>query len=93
MFIIQIFFTAVAVILFLFNFWKKLKDDYTQNQIFTSGFYVLLGIGVGNIISVNFLPEWWFWASFSGGVLGLVIGILRFSLKIFETLDSAIGRV
>lgn len=91
LFVIQVFFTAIAVSLFLFNFWKKLKDDYTQNQIFTTGFYILLGLGVGNIISNSFLPVWWFWMSLAGGLVGLMIGFFRFSLRIIETLDAAIG--
>jgi hypothetical protein len=88
MFIVQVFFTVITVLLALFNFWKKLKEDYTQNQIFTTGFYILLGIGVSNIIAVNFLPMWWFWLCLGGGISGLAIGKFRFSLRILEALDA-----
>lgn len=90
MFIIHLFFTCVAAILFMFQFWKKLKDDYTQNQIFTSGFYILLAIGAGNIISLNFLPAWWFWMSLLGGTFGLAAGVVRYKLKLFEAIDATV---
>lgn len=91
MFIIQVFFTLITVLLFLFSFWKKLKEDYTQNQIFTTGFYILLGIGAGNIIAVNLLPAWWFWLSLTGGVIGLIIGKIKFSLRILEAIDAFVS--
>ncbi len=78
----------LASILFLFLFWTRLKEDYTQNQIFTTGFYVLLGIGSGNILAVNFFRDWWLWSGFLGGVIGLLLGIRRFRLRFFETLEA-----
>ncbi|KKQ98509.1 MAG: hypothetical protein UT24_C0009G0009 [Candidatus Woesebacteria bacterium GW2011_GWB1_39_12] len=88
--ILRIVFSFIAVIIFLFLFWRRLKEDYTQNQIFTTAFYILLGFSLGGIISDNFAPSWWFWISFLGGSLGIFIGILRFNLRIFETIEAGI---
>jgi hypothetical protein len=74
----------------LFFFWKKLKEDYTQTQIFTSGFYILLAVACGSIISDNTQEDWWFWFSLLGGALWVLVGILRFRLKVFETIDTSV---
>jgi hypothetical protein len=66
----------------------RLREDYTQNQIFTTGFWVLVGIGCGNILADNFFSDWWFLAGLVGGVLGLLAGIRRFRLRFFETLEA-----
>jgi hypothetical protein len=65
-----------------------LREDYTRNQIFTTGFYSLFAMGCGNILADNFLPGWWFWLGFIGGFLGLSLGIWRFRLRFFETLEA-----
>ncbi|KKQ51689.1 MAG: hypothetical protein UT19_C0012G0009 [Candidatus Woesebacteria bacterium GW2011_GWB1_39_10b] len=80
----------MAVILFLFLFWRRLKEDYTQNQIFTTAFYTLLGFSLGSIVSDNFAPDWWFWTSFLGGSLGIFVGTIRFNLRVFEALEAGI---
>ncbi len=88
--IINILVSIVSALLFLYVFWTRLKEDYTQNQIFTAGFYVLLGIACGSILADNSFSELWFWASFAGGVIGLALGIWRFRLRFFETLEAAV---
>ncbi len=78
----------LSSLLFLFVFWTRLKEDYTQNQIFTTGFYVLLGMGCGNILADNYFGLWWFWTGLAGGVLGLVMGIRHFRLRVFEAMEA-----
>ncbi len=86
--ILDFLITLLTVFLFLFIFWLRLKDDYTQNQIFTTGFYVLLGIGIGNILAIKFMRDFWFWLGFFGGFLGLIYGVSHFRLRFFEALES-----
>lgn len=86
--LIDIIFTFVAAVAYLFFFWKKLKEDYTQNQIFTTGFYCLSGVAFSSIMADNFAPNWWFWASLLGSFAGMVLGLLRFKLRFFETLEA-----
>lgn len=84
--IIQIF----AILIFLFFFWRKLKDDYIQDQIFSTAFYVILISIFFILLSKFLLPKWWFWFGFLGFLIGLMIGISRFKLRIYETFDAAI---
>jgi hypothetical protein len=86
--IFRTFFTALAVLSFLFFFWKKLKDDYSSHQIFTLGFYSLTGLIIGFIISRYSLENYWFWISMIGSFAGLLIGSLRFKMKFFEIFEA-----
>lgn len=86
--IIDILITLFSALFFLYIYWSRLKEDYTQNQIFTSGIYILIGIGAGRILANNFFDAWWFWAAFAGGLIGFIIGISRIHMKIIETLEA-----
>ena len=82
--------TILGIIIFLFIFWKRLKEDYSSEIIFKSATYILVGIGVGCAIASNFFPLWFFWASFFGGLVGFSFAILRFRVKFYETLEAFI---
>ena len=86
----NIFFNILAAVVFLFIFWKKLKEDYIPNQIFSAAFSAILGVLLANILIFNFFPSWWFWASLIGFCAGLTISIYRFKLRFFEVLDSSV---
>lgn len=79
----------VGLIIFLFIFWKRLKEDYLPNQIFSTFFSILFFMLLTYFVSINLLPTWWFWCTFLGFILGLIIGILRFKLKFYETFEAA----
>lgn len=84
-----IIFNVIGLTIFLFLFWKRLKEDYLPTQIFSSYFYMLFSILISYFLSIKFLPNWWFWITFVGFLLGLSIGLLKFKLKFFETYESA----
>lgn len=86
--ILDLLITLFSSLLFLFVFWTRLKEDYTQNQIFTTGLYILFGLGFGNLLADNLFRSWWFWTGFAGGFFGLTAGIKRFRLRFFETLEA-----
>ena len=86
--ILKVIFTAIASLFFLFFFWRKLREDYTNNQIFNTGFYILFGIFLFSVLADNFAPLWTFWLSLSGSLFGLFIGISRFRLRIFEAVEA-----
>ena len=79
-----------GVVVFLFVFWKRLKEDYSSNIIFTSGFAVLLGTALGFFLAKVIIPNWFFWTSFAGGILGMFLMILKFKLKFYEVLESLV---
>jgi hypothetical protein len=66
----------------------RLREDYVSGMIFTTAFYILVGVFAGILVSFYFLTPWWFWLSVSGFLLGLGAGVLRFKLRFFETLDA-----
>lgn len=80
--------TLVGIILFLFLFWKRLKEDYPSSQIFTTSFYVLVGVLLGFLVSLKVSPQSWFWFELIGIILGLGVGILRYKLRFFEVLEA-----
>jgi hypothetical protein len=87
--------TLIAVnilgyLLFLFLFWRKLKEDYSAQPIFTTGFYALIGFLAFFFLAFYFFFQYWFWAAFIGVCLGLTVGILRFHLKLYEVIESVV---
>lgn len=77
-----------GIILFLFLFWRRLKEDYPANQIFTTAFYVLGGILLGYLVSLKVSRESWFWTELAGITLGFNVGILRYKLRFLEVLEA-----
>lgn len=88
--LLKIAFGISGVLFFLYLFWKRLKEDYIPNQIFSTGFYVLIGISLAIFLANSLFPIWWFWLALLGGFIGAWIGILRFNLKKVETLEAGI---
>lgn len=88
--LINIGVSILGILIFLFLFWKRLKEDYSSEIIFESATFILVGIGVGWAASAKFFPDWFFWASLSGGIAGLLFAILRFKVKFYETLEAFI---
>lgn len=79
-----------GVILFLFVFWKRLKEDYSSNIIFNSGMAVLSGIFLGFFLAKIFAPQWFFWTSFLGSIIGMTLMILKYKLKFYETVEALV---
>lgn len=82
--------SVVGVLTFLFLYWKRLKEDYASQVVFTSALYVLAGFSAGYLISHKFFPIWFFWGGFIGSLAGLLLAVLRFKIKFYETLDASI---
>jgi len=80
----------IGIIIFLFLFWKRIKEDYISTQIFTTSFGILLCILIGSIVSHMFAPSWWFWLEFLGVVTGLFLGIFRFRIRFFEVGEALV---
>ena len=82
--------SLLGALVFLFVFWKRLKEDYAVEMIFETCFYVLLAILIGWLISLKFSPEYFLWAVFASSILGLYIGVLRFKLRFYEALETLV---
>ena len=82
--------TVLGIVIFLFIFWNKQREDYPSGEIFSTSFYILSSIGLGLLVSSKYFPAWWFWASIAGIILGLGLGLLRFRFRFFESLEAII---
>ncbi|MGB6881761.1 MAG: hypothetical protein WBD86_00440 [Microgenomates group bacterium] len=83
-------FNIVGTLLFLFIYWKKLKEDYASKNVFTAAFYILIPIGLAGFLSAKFFPAWWFWADLLGISLGFTVGVIKFKFRFFENLEAAV---
>lgn len=81
---------VLGVLIFLFLFWKKLKEDYASQIIFSSAFLVLSGAVLGFIVSWQLFPSYFFWAWILGSGIGLTIAILRFKIRVFESFEACV---
>lgn len=80
----------LGVVVFLFLFWRRLKDDYASETIFKTAFAVLAGIFVGFLVSLRFSREGFFWMIVLGGLAGLGISIRRIKIKFYESFEALI---
>ena len=88
--LLNFFIGFAGITVFLFIFWKRLKEDYSSDIIFSSGMAILLGILLGTTLARIFVPQWFFWTSLFGGILGMFLMILKYKLKFYEVLESLI---
>lgn len=86
--VIKFAFTLLGVLTFLYFFWRKLNEDYTANQIFTAGFFCLFGITIFSSISLFYLPQYTFWLSFTGSMLGLIVAVNKYKFRLFDSLEA-----
>ncbi len=80
--------SLVGILLFLFLFWKRLKEDYSSNIVFSFSSFVLLGVLLGYLTSRYFFPHWFFWLEAFGAFLGFAIGIIKYNTRFFETYEA-----
>lgn len=77
-------------LLFFFLVWRRLKEDYSQEQIFGFGFLAVFGLALGYFLAKYLKPNFWFWGEVVGILLGFVLAIFKFRLKFYETLEAII---
>lgn len=88
--LIRVALSLIGILIFLFVFWKRLREDYSETIIFTSAFYVLFGIFISDLIALYFFEKWWFWLGLLGGTIGIILAIFRFRLRVFEVVESGV---
>ncbi len=88
------FFNLFAIffgtILFIFIFWKKLKEDYSPEIIFTTALASLSGIFLFCLLAKKFLPGYWFWSGAFGGLIGLGFTSYKFHLRFYEVFEAMV---
>jgi hypothetical protein len=88
--LLQILLLLLGGFIFLFLFWKRLREDYFENQIFSTGFSTFIAVILANIASFYLAKHYWFWFSIVGIVIGIAIGTWRFNLRFFEVLEASV---
>lgn len=79
-----------GILIFLFIFWKRLKEDYASEIIFKSAFGILAGIAIGVALSFRFFPTGFLWVAFLGSLIGLGFSVSRFRVRLYETLEAVV---
>ncbi|KKR72565.1 MAG: hypothetical protein UU16_C0039G0017 [Candidatus Woesebacteria bacterium GW2011_GWA2_40_7] len=74
----------------LFVFWRKLKDDYSSQIIFSLAFFILLGVFLGYAVSRWAFSNWFFWLELAGAFIGLTLGVLKFKTRFYEILEAMV---
>jgi hypothetical protein len=88
--ILEVLFNVGGVFVFIFLFWRKLKEDYISAQIFSSAIIILLGISIAFLISKLYFPQAWFWMAFFGFIAGFLLSAKRSGLRIYEAFETAL---
>jgi len=85
-----VLFHFLGIIILLFIFWRRLREDYNSDFIFNTAFYGLILLFAGLAISQAVAGRFWFWFSFWGYAVGIVIGIIRYEMRIFEVIEASV---
>lgn len=78
----------MGISLFLFLYWRKLKEDYIVEKTFDSAVVFLVFITLGLIFSKFFLNAFWFWITFFSLILAFLINTFVLKIKANELLDA-----
>jgi hypothetical protein len=80
----------VGVFVFLFIFWKRLREDYSSEIIFKTAFEILTGILIMFLVSLRFTQIGFFWLAVLGAMAGLGLSIFSLKVKFYETFEALI---
>lgn len=84
---------GVSIFVFLFIFWKKLKEDYSSSIIFSTGFTVIFALLLGTLLSRQFLPLYWFWVALLFISIATFWSVFRLKLKLFEVIEAVFAGI
>jgi hypothetical protein len=79
---------SFGILLFLFLFWKRQKEDFSSDIIFKTASHILSGVFLLYVVSVYFFKEYWLWFSFAGGLMGLLIAVFRLKTRFNEVFEA-----
>ncbi len=72
----------------LFIYWRRLREDYPSEIIFSSAFITYLLIFIAWAVSYRFLPGWFFWLTFLGLIFGVGLSVFKFRIRFYESLEG-----
>jgi hypothetical protein len=77
-------------LVFLFIFWKRLREDYSSEIIFKTAFDVLIAVLLGYLFSLKFTQIGFFWPAVLGILIGLAFAMFRLKIRFYETFEALI---
>lgn len=86
--VIAILVNILAFFVFLFVVWKRLKEDYSSENIFSLCFVTASGLMLGYFAAKLFAPQYWFWMEILGILLGYIFLLIKIRLKFYETFEA-----
>lgn len=86
--IFSYFLFALGSLLFSFVLWKKLRDDYTNSQIYSFTLFSVLASLLGLWVANTWLPEFAFLITFLSFVLSSFLLLKYLQIKFFEFIDA-----
>lgn len=89
MIVLRILFGIVGLFIYLFLFWRRLKDDALPGAIFTTSLYVLIGGILATIGSYYLSIQWVFWFALVGSSIGVLVGKMRYKIPTIELTEAA----
>lgn len=78
----------IATILFSYLLWKKLKEDYAHEIIFSFTIISLLAVAFGSMLSKYITPGYDFWIVFILLIINIIWFVKRGHFKFYELLDA-----
>lgn len=87
---------TIGLLGFLFLLWRRLKEDYPAQLIFSFASWIVIPTLIIHLVIKYIVrqPNYWFVADVGGLALGFAAGIAHHKLKFYETLEGvAVGGV
>lgn len=86
--IVGLLVSLLGVLVFLFIFWKRLKEDYASEIVFKTAFSIIFGVIIATLISLKFFADWFLFAGLLGAMAGLYSSVVRLRIRFYETLEA-----
>lgn len=84
---VSLFFGAL---IFLFVFWRRLKDDFASEEIFKVAFVSLGLTFMLGIAATVYARQWFFWSSIIGLFIGGLIGVRKYKMYPAELAEAIV---
>jgi len=86
--IADILVAIAGILIFLFVFWKRLKEDYSSDIIFKTATSILAGTFLAWALSLRVYSSAFLWFAFIGAIGGLTFASYNFRVRFYETLEA-----
>jgi hypothetical protein len=87
---LEILFFVCLALIGIFAIWKRLREDYAEDMLFSLGLHAF-GVGLlGFVLGIVIYPAILFWSVGLGIIIGLGIGAYRLKMRFYESLDIVI---